>query len=331
MMKNVTYLILALCFLAVSCNKEEASVENYITFFPYVQSVESASTKAVVPDESYIKKERLSVVVNDIAASPVFNNATIPYSDNGFWISDKNWDPSIEYSFYGYIASVGEGTDANVTVSNKGYAVTLVQPTVYAHDENAWSDFLLSYIVKPDPKYTPIVGLQFERVTSAIEIYISKAREDKVTLSEVSISDVTNQMTYSLMSHANEDRTQTGYRNVWSQKAGDGKVTYSRSESIELSRFMAGDDRFDQKFLIMSILTVPQKIAGRLSLSYSVVENGVLSPYTAEYDLSTLPVTELMLGHRLRYYIKIDTSVDVQAVVVPWKEVDLVEGTFLPR
>jgi len=61
------------------------------------------------------------------------------------------------------------------------------------------------------------------------------------------------------------------------------------------------------------------------------VENGVVSPYTAEYDLSTLPVTELMLGHRLRYYIKIDTSVDVQAVVVPWKEVDLVEGTFLPR
>ena len=331
MMKNVTYLLLALCFLAVSCNKEEVAVENYITFFPYVQSVESASTKAVVPDESYIKEKGLPVVVNDIAASPVFNNTTIDCSDNGFWISDKNWDPNIEYSFYGYIASKGKGTDANVTVSNKGYAVTLVQPTEYAHNENAWSDFLLSYIVKPDPKYTPIVGLQFERVTSAIEIYISKAREDKVTLSEVSISDVTNQMTYSIMSHANEDRTQTGYRNVWSQKAGDGKVTYSRTESIELSRFMAGDDRFDQKFLIMSILTVPQKIAGRLSLSYSVVENGVESPYTAEYDLSTLPVTELMLGHRLRYYIKIDTSVDVQAVVVPWKEVDLVEGTFLPR
>ena len=330
MMKSVTYLLLALCFLAVSCNKEEASVENYITFFPYVQSVESASTKAVVPDESYIKEKRLSVVVNDIAASPVFNNTIIKCSDNGFWISDKNWDPNIEYSFYGYIASKGTGT-ANVTVSNKGYAVTLVQPTVYAHDEGAWSDFLLSYIVKPDPKYTPIVGLQFERVTSAIEIYISKAREDKDTLSGVSKSDVTNKMTYSIMSHANEDRTQTVYRYVWSQKAGSGKVTYCRTESIELSRFMAGDDRFDQKFLIMSILTVPQKIAGRLSLSYSVVENGVESAYTAEYDLSTLPVTELMLGHRLRYYIKIDTSVDVQAVVVPWKEVDLVEGTFLPR
>ena len=331
MMRRLTYILCLLLFSVVSCVKQDGVTEDYITFFPYVQNSDQGSTKAIVPDESYILSNKLSVVVNDVAVASVFNNTTIECSDNGLWISDKRWNQNQEYQFYGYIASKGTGTGAALDVSDRGRVVTLTQPTVYSNDSRAWSDYLLSYIVSPNAKYTPIVGLQFERITSAIEVYISKAREDKVVLTNLTLSDVANQMTYRILDHKLEDRTAIGYRNIWNQVAGTNKVDYDRSESIELTRFLQGDDRFDQKFLLMRVLTVPQDLSGTLSLSYTVVENGVQNEYTAEYDLSRLSVNRVAIGHKIRYYIKIDTSVEVETVVAPWKEVDMVEGTFLPN
>lgn len=325
------YITLLLTVLLAACGKvEHDSTDNFITFFPYIQNV-AGETKAIVPDENYIINQSLPVVVNDLAVNPVFNNTTINCSANGLWISKVQWNQNMEYTFYGYISSKGNGTGADLTVNNKGYSVNVKQPTVYSHSEAAWSDYLLSYMVKPNPKYAPIVGLQFERITSAIEVYVSKAREDKVTLTEISISGVTNQMAYNLVDHKLEDRTQSGYRNIWSMNPGSTKVDYVRQNVGELTRFVQGDQRFDQKYLIMRVLTVPQDITGRLTLKYKVVENGTENSYSAEYDLSSLPVAKLVIGHKIRYYINIDTSVDVEAIVVPWKEVDFVEGTFLPK
>lgn len=330
-MRNLTYILSGLIFLVSSCSKADEATGDYITFFPYVQSSDALPTKATVSDESYILDNRLPVVVNDKAVAPVFNNKTIACSENGLWISDQKWNQNLEYQFYGYIASQGNGTGTSLIVSDKGYTITLTQPTAYSNDTAAWSDYLLSYIVSPDARYTPIVGLQFERITSAIEIYISKAREDKVVLTSLGLSDITNQMKYSILDHKLEDRSASGYRNIWNQVPGDSKVDYSCPEDIELSRYMPGDDRFDQKFLMMKVLTVPQNISGTLSLSYTVVENGIENAYTAEYDLSRLSVNQLAIGHKIRYYLKIDTSADIETVVMPWKEVDMVEGTFLPN
>mgnify|MGYP003549825228 FL=1 len=172
-MRRLTYILCLFLFSVVSCVKQDGVTEDYITFFPYVQNTDEGSTKAIVPDESYILSNKLPVVVNDVAVAPVFNNTTISCSDNGLWISDKRWDQNLEYQFYGYIASKGTGDGAALDVSDRGRVVTLTQPTVYSNDSGAWSDYLLSYIVSPNAKYTPIVGLQFERITSAIEVYIS--------------------------------------------------------------------------------------------------------------------------------------------------------------
>lgn len=333
MMIRITHiaLLFVVVVLLAACAKDgNDTMENYITFFPYVQNV-AGETKSIVPDEDYIIEQALPVVVNDVAVNPVFNNTIINCSANGLWISEVQWDQNVEYTFYGYIASEGNGTDADLTVGNKGYSVNVKQPTAYSHSDEAWSDYLLSYKVTPNSKYMPIVGLQFERITSAIEVYISKAREDKVTLSEISISDVADQMAYTLIDHKLDDRTQSGYRNIWNMNPGSTKVNYVRQNAGELARFVQGDQRYDQKYLAMKILTVPQDIKGRLSLEYKVVENGVENSYSAEYDLSGLPVTKLEIGHKIRYYINIDTSVGVETIVVPWKEVDFVEGTFLPK
>lgn len=331
-MRNSIIILVSICFSILSCSKSGPDIVDtydYITFYPYVQEVDGASTKALVEDENYIIENELPVIINDISTSPVFNNTSIDLSDKGLWVSEEKWVKNKEYTFYGYIQS--EGTAGTLDVSRQGQEVALTQPATYSTDETVWCDYLLSYKVTPDA-YTTIVGLQFERITSAIEVYISKAREDQVTLTNITVSDITNEMQYVLLDHKFADRSQTGYRNIWQQNPGvGGKVSYSRTDVGGLTRFVSGDDRFDEKFRIMKIVTVPQKMTGKLSIAYTVVENGTPSDYVAEYDLSALPVSDLKVGHKIRYYIKIDTSADVEVVVSPWKEVDFVEGTFLPK
>lgn len=53
--------------------------------------------------------------------------------------------------------------------------------------------------------------------------------------------------------------------------------------------------------------------------------------YTASFDLSQTSVTRWELGRKARYYISLDTAVDLEGVIADWVDIDYMEGTFLPR
>ena len=89
----------------------------------------------------------------------------------------------------------------------------------------------------------------------------------------------------------------------------------------------------------MNFLTVHQPVSEELdsgerkiilSLSYSVEENGRTVDYDVDFDLADFTPSVWSRGHKVRYYLSIDTSTELQGTIAKWQEVDFIESTLLP-
>ena len=67
-----------------------------------------------------------------------------------------------------------------------------------------------------------------------------------------------------------------------------------------------------------------------LHLEYAVEENGQTVDYEVDMPLKNYRPTMWSIGHKVRYYVTIDSSIDLVGTVVKWNEVDFIEGTLLP-
>lgn len=113
-------------------------------------------------------------------------------------------------------------------------------------------------------------------------------------------------------------------------------INYSRNETIKVQPKSESDNRFDSKFLMMRFISVKQSTEGKLlKITYRINEKGSddvnnWATYQAEFDLSKTAVPAWEIGRKTRYYISLDTSVELEGVIAEWKYIDYVEGTFLP-
>ena len=123
------------------------------------------------------------------------------------------------------------------------------------------------------------------------------------------------------------------------------KYTYPyEGQTIPLEEFdpsgtQDGKFTYDTKYRVMNFLTVHQpmheELAGstrtvQLEISYIVDENGKDVPYTATFDLSEFSPAVWTRGHKVRYYLSIDTSTELTGTIAKWEEVDFIESTLLP-
>ena len=142
-----------------SCTKAEVPDEperNYddcIAFY-----VKARPTKAIIEDTDKLYKIGPNIFVTEDLRKTDFNNTLISYNENGVWRSNTDWadeNQNMEYSFYAYTYSTGtvgqisgiSSPDDNDPVANNVKTVTITQPDSYSADNNAWADFLMSYIV----------------------------------------------------------------------------------------------------------------------------------------------------------------------------------------
>ena len=220
----------------------------------------------------------------------------------------------------------------------------LYQPTSYIHDEAAWSDYLLSYRVSVQGKNKPLVRMEMERITSGVELYISTPEGAQAVVESITFSNVSRCMRYTIAEHAISNPNLSGIRHKWVYQnisgASNTKVNYTRSANNSSSWFDVQEkaeenSRFDSKFRMMRFLTVPQDVTGTLTVVYRVNETNQSdktkwTQYTASFDLSQTSVTRWELGRKARYYISLDTAVDLEGVIADWVDIDYMEGTFLP-
>lgn len=344
-----------------SCTKAEVPDEperNYddcIAFY-----VKARPTKAIIEDTDKLYKIGPNIFVTEDLRKTDFNNTLISYNENGVWRSNTDWadeNQNMEYSFYAYTYSTGTvGQISGISspddpVANNGKTVTITQPDSYSADNNAWADFLMSYIVSANSATRGLVNLEFERITTGVELYMSKSPAmGNVTLTDATFSGIVRSATFNLENPAvsTDPAGANGMKNGWliSRDASKTAIyTYpSSGQTIRLKKFDPSDTQdgrftYDTQYRVMNFLTVQQpmheELAGstrnvKLEISYTVDENGTEVPYTATFDLSEFSPAVWTRGHKVRYYLSIDTSTELTGTIAKWEEVDFIESTLLP-
>lgn len=339
--------------LVLSCEKSESTdhlmPDDNISFYVYDESFGEANTKAIVEDTQTMINLGLPLYVIDMAGvnrgDNSINGDPVKYdSDTGLYRSNKTWNTSYNYEFYAYAMSEGKGSETSVALfadykGNKGHSVDIYQPTAYTHNDDAWSDYLLSYRTPAVGSQKPLVRLEMERITTGVELYISTPEGSQAIVTDIEFTDITRSMRYTISNPAVTDPNLSGIRNTWVLQPIAGVaspvVNYSRKGAIKVASKSESDNRFDSKFLMMRFIAVKQSAAGKLKVTYRINETGnsdtsTWTTYNAEFDLSKTAVPTWEIGRKTRYYISLDTSVELEGVIAEWKYIDYVEGTFLP-
>lgn len=340
MRKLLNYIwLLSAAITVMSCSKHEISSGDggKIAFYIKTQQAVTASSRSLIEDTDDLLKRGLPLYVTEEFGS-VFSDTEVAYTDNGVWRSDKEWEADKEYTFYAYIASslmTATDTQGGITVSKNGKVVYIQQPKQYSSDTSVWADYLMSYRVGANGSAKGLVRLDMERVTACVELYVAKSDNiSRVQITSISFNNVKTYASFNLANHAvpGEQEGPDGMKNVWAVEPYENSVTiYERRGNIELKNYTG--DRFNSDFLQMKFLVVPQSLIDgpTVTINYQVNENDIWSDYSSTFILSDYSIKSWERGHKIRYFIGIDTSIGMEGVVEPWKSVDYIETTLLPN
>lgn len=327
---------------AMSCAREDVAPDegDKIAFYVKTQQAVSASSRALIENTDDLLRKELPLYVTSEGAGS-FNSTEVDYTDNGVWQSDQEWQAGQDYTFYAYIASplqMATDTQGGVSnISNNGRILTLQQPKTYSADEDVWADYLMSYRVGANGSNKGLVKLDLERVTACVELYMARSEKvGEVNITEIEFKNVVTKATFGISNHAVADDEEGlyGMKNSWMVTPDEkSKTAYTFNPTSPLETYTESDDRFDVKYRQMRFLTIPQTLidGATLSISYTVDENGTTATYQSDFTLSNYTPRAWYRGHKIRYFIGIDTSIKLEGFIEPWKSVDYIETTLLPK
>lgn len=339
-----TWVVALLMLLPVACDApmddNTGTADDAILFYVKQQVVEGAASRTIVDDTYDLTTQGLPIYVYD-EQNHFAAGTEVPHYGNGVWRKDGlTWENS-EYVLYAYVQSAGTGSGTNLTISGNGQTVRITQPAAYSNDPKAWADYLLSYRIAADGADRPLVQLELERVTAAVELYVSfqSSTAHAARVTGITFSGVKYEGTMTLSRHAtpsDQPMEDTGMRNVWGCQPSGVVTSYTHEAvPITVTGFNGTDDqKYDEKYRVMRFLTIPQNLtsANTLQIDYEVqqTENGGWETYSATFDLSQFAPGEWTIGHKTRYRLNIDTSVQLEGIVEKWNTTSYIEGTFLP-
>lgn len=349
---RVTYCIvtIAAMILSQSCRKEiiihedEGNARDMITF--YVRNTPSVTwTKSLIEDTDDLIAQAPPIYVTDASAvSPAFTNTLVSHSGSGIWRSDKTWNESKTYSFSAYVASPSPNSTATddrggLTVTDNGGIVTVSQPKIYSTDKNVWADYLLSYRLNVNGADRPVVALELERVTTAVELYMTRSANMKdVIVDTIEFRNVATSSRFSIDYQATPDDTEGpgGTKHRWANSLYEDSrtdYTYTPANGIRLLEYDDTAGRFAAANRVMKFLTVQQTaVSGTdLYVRYRVLENGSYNSYEAVFNLMDYSPRTWNIGHKVKYYISVDSSIELVGIIRKWEEVDFIEGVLLPK
>lgn len=327
---------------AMSCAREDVAPDegDKIAFYVKTQQAVSASSRALIEDTDDLLAKRLPLYVTG-EGSKTLTNIAVDYTAYGVWQSKEEWISGQDYTFYAYIASplqTATTTQVGVSnISNNGKTLTLQQPKSYSADKNVWADYLMSYRVGANGSNKGLVKLDLERVTACVELYMARSEKVReVRIKEITFKDVVTKATFGISYHAvpEDEEGLYGMKNSWIVTPDEtSKTAYTFKPTSPLETYTESDDRFDIKYRQMRFLTIPQTLidGATLSVSYEVDENETTATYQSDFTLSDYTPRAWYRGHKIRYFIGIDTSIQLEGFIEPWKSVDYIETTLLPK
>lgn len=338
---------------SVSCMKKsmpDTEGDDRIAFYVKAAPAAGPSSRHIVEDTETLVQQRFPIYVTDGLTNPAFTDTKIDYTNNGVWKSNVNWTDK-DYTLYAYIASPKSdpypsgGNTGNVTIggvsgiTNNGSNLQIQQPDIYSKDDGIWADYLMSYRIRVNGAKKPLVKLDFERITCCVELYMAMGTNmSEVTVKKIEFRNINTKASYALKYHAvpDDNNDASGMKNTWAVTVDESlHSTYSFSPSTDIEGKLKHYDtetRFSQNNLKMRFLAVQQDVIDKeIYIEYNVLENGSISEYTATFNLADYNPVIWSRGHKIRYFIGIDSSVDLEGSIEEWKTVEFIETTLLPE
>lgn len=327
------FLVFGLAFFTVSCSRQgHLQMEGQPIEFRVSNVDVSAEVKSVLDQDAvnnqevYVYATRDNAAVSGLDDKPVSRDAA-----TGRWspATEVMWN-SGNYVFYGYTSS-GNG----ITVTEHGKRITVTQPESYS--EQDMSDYLLSYTFTADGGTSrPIVTLALEHAMSLIEIRVVRSPSIlDARLESLTVSGFYRSATMTCASPA--AYRASGARNSWSISytgTRDGNYSLPGGDVV-----LPSSDAEDEDGTMMRFMAVPQTLSQNVVLTVEYTVNEKSSPDAADnyqrhsesFVLQNYSPAEWANGHRVVYMLTVDTGIHLQGMILPWKNVDMIEGTVLPE
>lgn len=344
MRKKVQYILsLGVMGVLAACTPETVTQTDAdtISFYVKTQPTVSEGSRALVDDTEGLLNLKLPLYVTDNTENSGISDKEVAYTDNGVWKSNMEWADRA-YEFYAYIASpkqTATDTQGGVTVTDNAKTVTVQQPVTYTSSDDVWADFLLSYRVRAEGAKKELVKLDLERVTACVELYMAMSRNmTAVTVNQIEFRNVLTKAQYNLQYHAVPGDNDGIYdmKNIWNVSSDENSrktYTYIPDGGLSLDGYNSSSDKFAADYRQMRFLTVHQSLidGAELYINYTVQENNENFTYESVFRLSDYTPQSWSRGHKIRYFIGIDSSIDLEGSIEPWKSVDYIETTLLPN
>ena len=283
--------------------------------------------------QSNIERGKVYVVGVQNNSNKIFNNVAITRdATTGKWFAStkKNWVEGSNYSFHAYAYNTNTGL--TITSGKDGLEIAVRQPTTY--NEAEMIDYLLSYSFKvADGAMKPIVQLQLEHAMSLVEIYVVRGNMFDARLTKMTFENIYSQGSMKCTAQAVAN---SGERNIWEvAPSGSNNVVYTYEPT---NTAIIGDER-ENTAAKMSIMCLPQQLTANTKLTIEYEVNEKVTPespdnfvaHKEEFLLYNYQPINYQSGHRIIYTATVDSGVNLEGVVSPWKDVDYIEGTVLPE
>lgn len=317
-----TYLaILMACTVAVpSCSKMGTETGGRYITFGIGGDIDAVQSKGVLTTENLSATGNTVKVFGTRGGTTILDGVAISKNDQtGYWYPSpsQTWTENVAYVFRAYAYS------GSPTVSADGKTATITEPDTYSQD--GFVDYLFSDEVKVTAEKSydhPTIDLKLAHVLPTVEFYVLKDPSMK-TVNVLSLS-VTGFFNKGEIKY-NAD----GWSTTPSGTATDATYTISGKYSVGLD--------LNSTAAVMKIITMSQQLTEecKLTVTYEVDESvaqdgSLMNSHTESFILSNYGKTGLLHGHRAIFYLTVDTGIHLQSTIVPWVEVDYIEGTVLP-
>ena len=352
--RGAAALMALVAVVLVGCNQQGWPEPNYGPIEFGAASIVASQTRAVVDQEAidgggvnvYVHATKDNARLYPITQS-VIGEQIVQNMSNAKWLPKtsgnvRQWVAESQYSFNGfaYLPTTATNSGGGLSIGSYGKEITVSQPSTYQPDKMI--DYLYSHTFSTPGAARPLVVLDMEHALPLVEIHIVKHESiEAAYLENLTISNFFRSAKMNVTTPANYG---SGGHNVWKiELSGERNTSYSitgtHPQTGEESGRKAMANRGEESESVMKMMVIPQQLEAdaQLTVSYWVNERYSAESednyvrHEASFQLNKYTPFIWEVGHRIVYTLEVDTGIHLTGTIVPWVEVDYVEGTVLPN
>lgn len=266
-------------------------------------------------------------------------------NDNDYQMIHLEWgDSRYYYRFYGFAFSSNADLANNLEIVNSTYGrqFTITQPSAGNGEETI--DYLLSSLVSVPPGANrPLVPIELEHAMARVDVDVQIAQsmfdEEGCRASNISLS-VSGIRTKATMLCLQPKAYGEPGTNTWYVTFPENQdyATYTTDPAVDNTEanLEGADNGIDLDMTFMAIPVTNEEMISvvsgsvvpyTLTLSYKGRSG---TDYSYSFDLQKFSPNGWVSGHKVKYVLTIDNSINLRGTIVDFEDVEYLEAVIVP-